>query len=86
MAMNGLKAIADGVDPDDVILPPERAKARGLTSTVAFPVGNIAPEGSVIKATAIDPSVVGEDSSEPFFSPSPLWGEGRGEGPRPHNT
>jgi dihydroxyacid dehydratase/phosphogluconate dehydratase len=51
----------DGVDPDDVILPPERAKARGLTSTVAFPVGNIAPEGSVIKATAIDPSVVGED-------------------------
>ncbi len=43
----------DGVDPDDVILPPERAKARGLTSTVAFPVGNIAPEGSVIKATAI---------------------------------
>ena len=32
-----------------------------MTSTVAFPVGNIAPEGSVIKATAIDPSVVDED-------------------------
>jgi dihydroxyacid dehydratase/phosphogluconate dehydratase len=28
---------------------------------VAFPVGNIAPEGSVIKATAIDPSVVDDD-------------------------
>lgn len=51
----------DGVEPDDVILSPEGAKAKGMTSTVAFPVGNIAPEGSVIKATAIDPSVVDED-------------------------
>lgn len=51
----------DGVDPDDVILPPARAKERGLTSTVTFPRGNIAPEGSVIKSTAIDPSVVGGD-------------------------
>jgi len=51
----------DGVDPDDVIMPPTRAKARGLTSTVCFPVGNLCPEGSVIKATSIDPSVVGED-------------------------
>lgn len=51
----------DGVDPDDVILSPERAVERGLTSTVCFPVGNLAPEGSVIKATAIDPSVVGPD-------------------------
>jgi len=51
----------DGVDPDDVIMPPPRAKARGLTSTVCFPVGNICPEGSVIKSTAIDPSVVDDD-------------------------
>lgn len=51
----------DGVDPDDVILPPERAKARGLTSTVAFPSGNIVPDGSVIKSTSIDPSVVDAD-------------------------
>src|SRR4051812_472050 len=51
----------DGIDPDDVILPPARAKERGLTSTVTFPKGNIAPEGSVIKSTAIDPSVVGAD-------------------------
>ncbi|WP_058914036.1 YjhG/YagF family D-xylonate dehydratase [Entomohabitans teleogrylli] len=51
----------DGVAPHEVILSPEGAKARGMTSTVAFPVGNIAPEGSVIKATAIDPSVVDED-------------------------
>ena len=52
---------SDGVDPDDVILPPDRAAARGLTSTVTFPRGNLAPEGSVIKSTAIDPSVVDAD-------------------------
>jgi putative YjhG/YagF family dehydratase len=51
----------DGVDPDDVILPPLRAKERGLTSTVTFPRGNLAPEGAVIKSTAIDPKVVGAD-------------------------
>jgi putative YjhG/YagF family dehydratase len=51
----------DGVDPDDVIFSPSRAKERGLTSTVTFPRGNLAPEGSVIKSTAIDPSVVGAD-------------------------
>lgn len=51
----------DNVNPDDVILPPERAKERGLTSTVTFPRGNLAPEGSVIKSTAIDPSVVDAD-------------------------
>ena len=52
---------ADGVDPDDVIMDPERARQRGLTSTVTFPRGNLAPEGSVIKSTAIDPSVVDAD-------------------------
>ena len=51
----------DGIDPNDVIMDPDRAKERGLTATVCFPVGNIAPEGSVIKSTAIDPSVVGAD-------------------------
>jgi len=51
----------DGVDPDDVIMSPQRARARGLTSTVTFPVGNLAPAGSVIKSTAIDPSVVDPD-------------------------
>jgi putative YjhG/YagF family dehydratase len=52
---------ADGIDPDDVIMDPERARLRGLTSTVTFPRGNLAPEGSVIKSTAIDPSVVDAD-------------------------
>ncbi|HND53199.1 MAG TPA: YjhG/YagF family D-xylonate dehydratase, partial [Pirellulaceae bacterium] len=51
----------DGVDPDDVIIPPEVASARGLTSTVCFPTGNVCPEGSVIKATSIDPKVVDPD-------------------------
>jgi xylonate dehydratase len=52
---------ADGVDPDDVIMDPARARERGLTSTVTFPRGNLAPEGSVIKSTAIDPTVVDAD-------------------------
>ncbi len=51
----------DGVDPDDVIMNPARARERGLTSTVTFPRGNLAPEGSVIKSTAIDPKVVDPD-------------------------
>jgi xylonate dehydratase len=52
---------ADGVQPDDVIMSPDDARKAGLTSTVVFPVGNLAPQGSVVKATAIDKSVVGED-------------------------
>ena len=51
----------DGVVPDDVILSPARAQERGLTSTVTFPRGNLAPEGAVIKSTAIDPAVVDAD-------------------------
>jgi xylonate dehydratase len=48
----------DGIDPGDVIMDPDTARQRGLTSTVTFPKGNLAPGGSVIKSTAIDPSVV----------------------------
>ena len=51
----------DGVDPDRVIMDAGRARDRGLTSTVCFPTGNVAPEGSVVKSTAIDPSVVDAD-------------------------
>jgi putative YjhG/YagF family dehydratase len=56
-----LLATRDGVQPDDVIMSPERARQRGLTSTVTFPRGNLAPEGAVIKSTAIDASVVDAD-------------------------
>ena len=52
----------DGIDPDDVIMSRDRARSHGLTSTVCFPLGNLAPEGSVIKCTAIDSSLVGDDN------------------------
>ncbi|HUE73652.1 MAG TPA: YjhG/YagF family D-xylonate dehydratase [Pirellulaceae bacterium] len=61
LALRQLLKDRDGVDPDDVIIPPAEARHRGLTSTVCFPVGNLCPEGSVIKATSIDPSVVDDD-------------------------
>jgi dihydroxyacid dehydratase/phosphogluconate dehydratase len=51
----------DQVEPDRVIMSPSQARERGLTSTVCFPRGNLAPEGSVIKSTAIDPRVVDAD-------------------------
>ncbi len=54
----------DGISPDDVVLSPDRARSRGLTATVCFPVGNLAPHGSVIKSTAIDPSLI--DSTNTF--------------------
>jgi dihydroxyacid dehydratase/phosphogluconate dehydratase len=49
------------VDADEVIFPPDKAHERGLTGTLVFPRGNLAPQGSVVKATAIDPSVVDAD-------------------------
>ncbi|MCB8976605.1 MAG: YjhG/YagF family D-xylonate dehydratase [Ardenticatenaceae bacterium] len=60
------KAVRDrlaqvGIDVDHIIMDADSARAAGLASTMVFPVGNIAPEGSVLKATAIDPSVVGDD-------------------------
>lgn len=51
----------DGIDPDDVIIPPAVARERGMTSTIILPTGNICPDGSVIKATSIDPEVIGKD-------------------------
>jgi putative YjhG/YagF family dehydratase len=49
---------SDGVRPDDVIMDFDKAQKKGLTCTLTFPQGNLAPEGSVIKSTAIDPSLV----------------------------
>jgi putative YjhG/YagF family dehydratase len=51
----------DGIDPDDVILPPDRARARGLAGTITLPQGNLAPQGAVIKSTAIDPALLDGD-------------------------
>jgi len=53
-----LLRVHDRIDADDVIMDPASARKRGLTGTVVFPVGNIAPQGSVIKSTAIDARVV----------------------------
>ena len=58
---NRLKDL-DGIDADEVIMSPDKARSRGLTATVCFPVGNLAPEGSVIKSTAIDPTLIGADN------------------------
>ncbi len=54
-------ASSNGIDPKEVILSPQSARQRGLSSTVTFPRGNLAPEGSVIKSTAIDPSLIDAD-------------------------
>jgi putative YjhG/YagF family dehydratase len=60
-ALRLMLAERDRIDPDDVIHSFESGRRAGLTSTVCFPMGNLAPEGSVIKSTAIDPSVVDAD-------------------------
>jgi xylonate dehydratase len=49
------------VDADDVIMSPDTSRRRGLASTVCFPGGNLAPGGSVVKSTAIDPSLVDQN-------------------------
>jgi putative YjhG/YagF family dehydratase len=63
----------DGIDPEDVIMAPDRARSKGLTSTICFPVGNLAPEGSVIKSTAIDPSLVDESSIYRHIGPARVF-------------
>jgi dihydroxyacid dehydratase/phosphogluconate dehydratase len=51
----------DSVQPDEVILSPDTARACGMTGTLVFPRGNLAPEGAVVKATAIDPRLFDAD-------------------------
>ena len=51
----------DGVEPDNVIMSPARAAERGLTSTITFLRGNLAPEGALVKSTAIAPQLIGAD-------------------------
>ncbi len=63
----------DGVDPDEVIFAPAEARRRGITSTVCFPRGNLAPEGSAIKSTAIDPRVVDSDGVYRMTGPARVF-------------
>ncbi len=51
----------DGIDPDQVILAPDRARTAGLTPTVSFLTGNLAPEGALVKSTAIAPERIDAD-------------------------
>jgi xylonate dehydratase len=63
----------DDVDADDVILSPDRARARGLSATVCFPVGNLAPDGCVIKSTSIDPSLIDENDVYRHIGPARVF-------------
>ncbi len=65
------------VSPHDVIMSPDAARRAGLTSTVVFPVGNLAPEGSVIKATAMDASVTGVDNVYRHIGPARVFADER---------
>ena len=58
LRLRNLLSEGEGIDPDDVIMSPAQARERGLTSTVTFPRGNLAPDGSVVKSTAIDPTML----------------------------
>ena len=51
----------DGIDPDEVIMSPDQARERGLSSTVTFLQGNLAPEGALVKSTAIAPDRIDSD-------------------------
>ena len=63
----------DDVDADDVILSPDRALARGLSATVCFPVGNLAPDGCVIKSTSIDPSLIDQNNIYRHIGPARVF-------------
>ncbi len=63
----------DGVDPDDVILSPEAARRRGLARTVSFLGGNLAPEGAIVKSTAIDPGLLGADGVYRHLGPAHVF-------------
>src|SRR3954470_14124769 len=65
------------VMPDNVIMGPDAARRAGLTSTVVFPVGNLAPEGSVLKSTAIDASVVDDDQVYRHTGPARVFADER---------
>ena len=64
----------DGIDPDRVILSPDRARAAGLSSTVSFLHGNLAPEGALVKSTAIDPTLLDENGVFAHEGPARVFG------------
>jgi xylonate dehydratase len=71
--LQGKLQTLDDVSAADVILSPDRARSRGLTSTICFPAGNLAPEGSVIKSTAIDPELVDDANTYRHVGPARVF-------------
>ena len=63
----------DGIDPDNVIMSPARARERGLTNTITFLRGNLAPEGALIKSTALAPELVGPDGQFSHEGPARIF-------------
>jgi putative YjhG/YagF family dehydratase len=71
--LRDLLFINDGVDPSEVIFSPDQAGIKKLTNTLTFPKGNLAPEGSVIKSTAIDPSVLHSEGLYNFIGKAKVF-------------
>jgi putative YjhG/YagF family dehydratase len=63
----------DGIDPDNVIMNPAKARERGLTSTITFLRGNLAPEGALVKSTAIAPELIGADGMYRHEGPARIF-------------
>lgn len=63
----------EGIDPDEVIMPPGRARERGLTSTISYVRGNLAPQGAIVKSTAIDRASVGADGVYRLTGPARVF-------------
>lgn len=60
-AARNLLRESDGIDPDNVIMDPVSAQSAGMSCSIVFPTGNIAPDGSVVKATSIESSLIDQD-------------------------
>ncbi len=63
----------DGIAPDEVIMNPTQARAKGLSSTVTFIKGNLAPEGAIVKSTAIAQSMIGADGIYRLTGPARVF-------------
>jgi putative YjhG/YagF family dehydratase len=64
----------DGIDPEDVVMNPARARERGLSSTVTFLTGNLAPEGALVKSTAIAPELLDAGGVYRHVGPARVYG------------
>jgi putative YjhG/YagF family dehydratase len=76
----------DGVDPNTVIFNPSAAAEAGMTGTLVFPKGNLSPDGSVVKATTIDPTMLKDNvfdfrgQARVFYSESDAIAAIKGQG------